>query len=144
MRHLVHLFVIICALAFGCRGGGAAATAGETNGYATMYLEEHAAHDRAATADRLSDADAANRHSAAAVLSDAQDIYRICSSRPQRILPSGASKPARLLWEHLQHFYYKPHNKPLLGGRKASHRHTPFATEAPCDYYVIALRHIIR
>lgn len=142
MKHLVHLFVIICALAFGCRGGGAAVAA-EAEGYGVLCLAEQADKD-CASADRLFDADATGRHSAEAVLSDAYDIYRICSSRPQRTLPSGASKPGRLLWEHLQLFYYKSPGNILCGGGKARHERAPFATEAPCDYYVIALRHIIR
>ena len=86
------------------------------------------------------------QHHHEAMLTDASQIYRVCSSRPQRILPSQGSKTERAitpfgnfaLWQHIvKHFksYYDS---------RCRQETAPFCMSASCDYYVIALRHIIR
>jgi len=86
------------------------------------------------------------QHHHEATLTDASQLYRVCSSHPQRILPSQASKTERTitpfgnfaLRQHIvKHFnsYYDS---------RCRQETAPFCTSASCDYYVIALRHIIR
>ena len=86
------------------------------------------------------------QHHHEATLTDASQLYRVCSSRPQRILPSQGSKTERTitpfgsfaLWQHIvKHFksYYDS---------RCRQETAPFCMSASCDYYVIALRHIIR
>ena len=79
-----------------------------------------------------------------ATLTDATSLYRVCSSRPQRILPTHASKtertasPCGFVRRHIV--------KPLhfLHDSRRRMETAPFCLSASCLYYVIALRHIIR
>ena len=86
------------------------------------------------------------QHHHEATLTDASQLYRVCSSRPQRSLPSQGSKTERTitpfgnfgLRQHIvKHFnsYYDS---------KCRQETAPFRMSASRDYYVIALRHIIR
>ena len=80
-----------------------------------------------------------------ATLTDASQLYYICSSRPQRILPSQGSRSERTLTPAFnlvrQHIVKPLHSYRISRCRLES---APFCISAPCDYYVIALRHIIR
>ena len=81
-----------------------------------------------------------------ATLTDASQIYRICSSRPQRVLPAQGSKTERTLTP-FGSFSLRQHIvKPLYSHHDSRCRRetAPFCLSASCDYYVIALRHIIR
>lgn len=80
-----------------------------------------------------------------ATLTDAAQIYRICSSRPQRILPSQEFRHDRV-WasfygssrRHIINLLYSFHDS------RWRLKSSPFCLHVSCDYYVIALRHIIR
>ena len=80
-----------------------------------------------------------------ATLTDATQLYRVCSSRPQRILSSQGSRNARTLTSTFscvrQHLV-----KPLHSycDSRCRLETAPFCLSASRDYYVIALRHIIR
>ena len=80
-----------------------------------------------------------------ATLTDATQLYRICSSRPQRILPTHGSRSERTLTPAFnlvgQHIVKPLHSYHDSRCRQES---APFCLSASCDYYVIALRHIIR
>ncbi len=80
-----------------------------------------------------------------ATLTDATLLYRICSSRPQRILPTQGSRNERTLTLSFytvgQHFFKPLHSYFDSRCRLES---APFCLSASSDYYVIALRHIIR
>lgn len=79
-----------------------------------------------------------------AMLSDTRIWYRLCHTRPQRLAPVYGVG------------HGKPHGKPSLAIRqkvkplKAFHdrrrkaESLPLRLVASCDYYVIALRHILR
>ena len=87
-----------------------------------------------------------HHHHQEATLTDASQMYRICSSRPQRILPTLGSKTGRTVTP-FGCFAIRQHIvKPLYSYYDSrSRRETaPFCLSASCDYYVIALRHIIR
>ena len=81
-----------------------------------------------------------------AMLTEASQLYRVCSSRPQRILSSQGSKTERTITplgnfaqrQHIVKHLYSHYDSRC---RKES---APFCMSASCDYYVIALRHIIR
>ena len=81
-----------------------------------------------------------------ATLTDASQLYRVCSSRPQRILSSQGSKTERSItpfgsFAKRQHIVKRLNSYYDSRCRKES---APFCMSASCDYYVIALRHIIR
>lgn len=87
-----------------------------------------------------------HRHHQEATLTDVSQIYRICSSRPQRILPTQGSKTERTTTP-FGGLAIRQHNvKPLYSYHDSRCRleTAPFCQSASCDYYVIALRHIIR
>lgn len=80
-----------------------------------------------------------------ATLTDASHLYRICSSRPQRILPTHGSRTTRTVTptSHLvrQHIVKHLHS---FHDSRCRMESAPYCLSALCDYYVIALRHIIR
>ncbi len=78
-----------------------------------------------------------------ALLTDSNQSTRINTPRPQRYLPPylqhsklKAYKKSTETWHIKLHLWRK--------GHKNSHSTTPISTRVPVDYYVIALRHIIR
>ena len=87
-----------------------------------------------------------HQHHQEATLTDASQIYRICSSRPQRILPTQGSKTERNVTPYGSFAFRKHIIKPLYSYYDSRCRleTAPFCPSASCDYYVIALRHIIR
>ena len=86
------------------------------------------------------------KHHHEATLTDATQLYRVCSSRPQRILPSQGSKTERTitpfgnlaLRQHIVKNLYTYYDS------RCRQETAPFCMSASCDYYVIALRYIIR
>ena len=86
------------------------------------------------------------QHHHEATLTDASQIYRVCSSRPQRILPSQGSRTERTitpfgnlaLRQHIVKHLYTYYDS------RCRQETAPFCMLASCDYYIIALRHIIR
>lgn len=80
-----------------------------------------------------------------ATLTDATQLYRVCTSRPQRLLPTQGSRSERFLTPAarlVRQYILKPlHSHHDSRCRMES---APFALSASRDYYVIALRHIIR
>ena len=87
-----------------------------------------------------------HQHHQEATLTDASQIYRVCSSRPQRVLPTQGSKTERTTTP-FGSFSIRPHKvKPLYSyyDSRCRRETAPFCLSASCDYYVIALRHIIR
>ena len=86
------------------------------------------------------------QHHHEATLTDASQLYRVCSSRPQRILPSQGSKTGRTITpfgnfavrQHIVKHFYTYYDS------RCRQETSPFCMSASCDYYVIALRHIIR
>ena len=79
---------------------------------------------------------------AAAVFADMSSYYRLCTSRPERIIPvygGGGSHPAsRISFQHKSHSV----NLIILGSR-LRHESAPFSIAASCEYYVFALRRLL-
>ena len=85
-----------------------------------------------------------NRNNNVAMLSNTRSTYRICNTRPQRLLPTYSSNPAKTQGKN--HFYsihkrFKFFKLPYDGRRRQET--APFSSSASCDYYVIALRRIL-
>lgn len=80
-----------------------------------------------------------------ATLTDDTLPYRVSSSRPQRILPTHGSRSERTLTSIL-HFVRHHIVKPLhsYSDSRCRKEAAPCSLSSSCDYYVIALRHIIR
>lgn len=84
------------------------------------------------------------KHTRCYTLSDARGLIRVCSTRSQRVLPSCGTKYSK--GGERSFGVYKPgcwSVRNLCGGfyRLLA---APLRSVASCDYYVIALRHIIR
>ena len=87
---------------------------------------------------------APKHHHHEATLTDATSLYRVCSSRPQRLLPTHGSKTERTASPC--GFVRRNIVKPLhfLHDSRRRLETAPYCLSASCLYYVIALRHIIR
>ena len=84
-------------------------------------------------------------HHREATLTDASKLYRICTSRPQRINPTQGSKTERttstggsVASRNIVKSFYTFYDS------RRRQETAPFCLSASRDYYVIALRHIIR
>ncbi len=78
-----------------------------------------------------------------ALITDTSQTVRLCNTRPQRILPSFTAKPTHLLCRNMFHNrFYSLHFQGI--DRFLTTVTTPIPSSAACDYYVIALRQIIR
>ena len=78
-----------------------------------------------------------------ALITDTSQTVRLCNTRPQRILPSFTAKPTHLLGRNtFQNKFYSLHFRGI--DRYLTKVTTPIPSSAACDYYVIALRQIIR
>lgn len=80
----------------------------------------------------------------AAVLTDARGLYRVCNTRPQRVLPHYGSSHERGAGRTVLalHQTVKPFQSPYDG--RCRRESAPFCSAASCRYYVYALRHILR
>ena len=78
-------------------------------------------------------------------LTDATSLYRICNTRPQRIMPTYGSKSERSVSQFrllMQRHIVKPLR--FLHDSRRRQETAPFCLSASCHYYVLALRHILR
>lgn len=98
--------------------------------------------EQASSSDGLRGGDDLKREKATAVLTDAQDAYRICSSRPQRLLPANGFKLERTSGKQSFSLYFKP-PKRRFSCRWAIRNTSPIRTVVSCDYYVFALRRLL-
>lgn len=83
-------------------------------------------------------------HSHEATFTDATQLYRICSTRPLRIIPTVGSRALRSITSvggAAKQYIDKPLNR-FYDSRTLIT--SPLRLSASCDDYVIALRHIIR
>lgn len=83
-------------------------------------------------------------HHYEAILTDASGLYNICNPRPQRIPTVNGSHLKRGIFQC--YFVLKKLVKPLNSfhdGRKRLET-APYCLAVSCDYYILALRHIIR
>lgn len=78
-----------------------------------------------------------------ALITDTSQNIRLCNTRPQRILPTFTAKPTHLISQNT--FHNKFCSLHFQGiDRYLTTVTTPIPSSAACDYYVIALRQIIR
>ena len=78
-----------------------------------------------------------------ALITDTSQTVRLCNTRPQRILPTFTAKLTHLLSQNTFHNkFYSLHFQGI--DRYLTTVTTPIPSSAACDYYVIALRQIIR
>ena len=81
-----------------------------------------------------------------ATLTDATLLYRICSTRPLRILPTAGSRVVRTITSvsggAAKQYIVKPLHR--FYDSRCLLVSSPLRLSASCDDYVIALRHIIR
>lgn len=79
-----------------------------------------------------------------ATLTDASSLYRICTTRPQRVIPTHGSNPQRSAGSccSARRHIVKPLH--YLHDSRRRLETAPYCLSASCKYYVIALRHILR
>ena len=77
-----------------------------------------------------------------AIITDSHSIYRICNSRPQRLLSHHAQRNYRMQAK-LQPLTFLSPYKSVKTGTHYWKITLPLLSVASCDYYVFALRHIL-
>lgn len=77
---------------------------------------------------------------ATAIIENTAETYRVCSSRPQRILPSCEPDFGHFIAQN-----ERPNHATFIAYRQSSHpkQSAPIRKGSPVRYYVYALRHII-
>lgn len=75
-----------------------------------------------------------------AIIENTAETYRVCSSRPQRILPSCEPDFGHFIAQNERHSHAT-----VIAYRQSSHpkQSAPIRKGSPVRYYVYALRHII-
>ena len=89
--------------------------------------------------------DTNDSHHQQAILTDNRNSYRLCSNRPQRLIPTSGAKHERTSGKLSAVGFVRQSTtlKPPYGGVVCSES-APLGFVASRDYYVFALRHIIR
>lgn len=84
-------------------------------------------------------------HHQQAILTDNRNSYRLCSNRPQRLIPTSGAKHERTSGKQSAVGFVRLSTtlKPPFGG-VVCEASAPLGFVASRDYYVFALRHIIR
>ena len=77
-----------------------------------------------------------------AIIRDTRDAFRFNHIRPQRLLPSQGNAGKRLIGKHP--FFSLNKSIHLRHDGRRRQESSPFRTFVSSDYYVIALRHIVR
>lgn len=92
--------------------------------------------------DTLTDATALPLKADGALITDAHDIYRICNSRPVRLINGQGPKPHK---QNSHNATVSQKTKTLFNRYDGVRRlpSAPFRRCAPCDYFVFALRRIL-
>ena len=139
MKKFLRFAFLLLFLTFGWAEDGTSSLPGGVAESMAHYLDETAQAHRT---DRLTDLSKQEQPYSSAILTDLSNLYRICNTRPQRIIQPLGSK-IRLAGKFLFYSFIK---QPI---HKFSHREisslTAFSLRAAsCSYYVIALRHILR
>ncbi|MCI6161307.1 MAG: hypothetical protein SPI18_00555 [Prevotella sp.] len=139
-NRIFHVVALVVMLAL---GGLSMAFAGESvNEESGMEQRVRQCYEDTKSRDLLLDDNIrAERHDGA-VLSDAQDVHRICNSRPQRVIASGCFKVQRAADRKGAGMNNSTHLIPHFGAENGPET-SPFRPHASFDYYVIALRHIL-
>ena len=99
----------------------------------------------AKAAAQLCDHDRDSRHRPEAMLSDATNLYRLCNTRPQRLMPSHVAKQERTQGKTpgVGILKCRTSKTRFFDGRVRTET-SPFCVVVSRDYYVIALRRILR
>ena len=83
-----------------------------------------------------------NGKATGAVIANAQNLVRICNSRPQRILPSGIGKPERTT-SRMAYSLQSNHLQSHLAEWTSKLGTSPFLPAVSSDYFVFALRRLL-
>lgn len=130
LKRYLPLVLLLLTLLMGCR----------------QQTETPAEITSAATADGASTVQqAGDPLQQAAVLSDARQLYRICTTRPQRVLPTQGSQQQRTSGKAscaVRTIFHQSFHR-FYDGRYRTET-APFRFVASRDYYIIALRRILR
>lgn len=136
MKRALPLILILLSLILGCqRGQDVSFTEAH---YQPNLLEASA--DRETQWQQYD-----HRQQQEAILSDASNSYRVCNTRPQRLLPSQGAKQERTSGKQPCILHYQKHQSlKRTYGRRERKETAPFCFVASRDYYIIALRRILR
>lgn len=133
--HVLHLLVIAFLLLTGCQD-----LQDSDNGIIARNSSEITSNR--GSNDSLHETGVNEPAPPAAILQNYRLSFRICNVRPQRLMPTQGNSHNRLTSKQSIPFYKKNINLHHDGRRRQET--SPFRTFTSSDYYVIALRHIVR
>lgn len=146
MRKLLSLIaaIVITSLASACLDTSRQtkdnfAIAAEAKEYSSLLTRDIATTDGTRHVDLLTP----GKNNREAVLTESRTANRIANSRPERIVPYNCTKNSRTVGKLPINSKYYQLKLRSYRGRERSQK-APFAVDVACEYYVIALRHIIR
>ncbi len=122
MNHYLHILIIFLMLIVG--------------------QQETHAMTRPREKDKISVVSKHNDTSKEAVLSDSLSLLRVCSTCPQRIIPVFVENTGKI-FGRIVFYISKPQSCFLLMGGSCRLETAPFQSQASCDYYIFALRHLL-
>lgn len=132
---VIHLLAIIFFMLMGCQDHQSAVIS--TTDAVTLQAQEQ--HENGS----LRDSSVKNPAPQVALLQDTRVSFRLSNIRPQRLLPASSNGGGRIMARAPMSFISK-HIINLHHDGRRRQESSPFRTFACSDYYVIALRRIIR
>lgn len=141
MQHILNIVILLVAMAFGNiaeEPGLSILPASDDDGIANI-VDDTQSHTNGTVRSIGQDEDKSD----SAIEQDTQILYRICNSRPSRLLPTSWNKNQRISFR-TSHMLYKPANLISFSRKKAYASSAPSRRLVPGSQDVIALRHIIR
>lgn len=139
MKRFLHVIILLIALTFGCVSEVACFDVSHWSvAWETAEAMQHSKQNKSDN-DYAFDSFSRNKNGVANI-QDVQNIYRICNSRPQRVLSSFRTN--KLTGKMPLLYKYTKCIKSYTAG-KFKLETAPYQTEVACDYYIIALRHIL-
>ncbi len=136
MKRAIYIFTVMLALVlsyFGTQKHIAAPTIAQIE--SSTSSEHHKQHP-----GLLSDTNPLEHDATCTVIAEAQNILRICNSRPQRVITPVVSRSTRSQGGTLATLDLNNTIHHSVASRRAT---APFMSPSVCGYYVYALRHIL-
>lgn len=132
MKRLLPILIVFLTALMGCRGDAIKAEVETSDGIAVSFCGK---------TYTLTDPQSGRHHEA--TLNDAQGVYRLCNTRPGRLLQTHGSNSGKNATRSLavrrpivKHIFF------IHDGRRRLES-APFQSAASRDYYVFALRRIL-
>lgn len=141
MKRLSFILTLTVALIMGCLVSNVSIPSITMVKHEAQVTSSHHRQGEHRDKPRVSDARTLDHEASGAVITESQNMLRVCNNRPQRVPSLPGSKPTQAS-SHTSLPLLK--NLHLFLDKRLRLEITPFSTSSACDYYVYALRHLLR